>query len=173
MADYARELAAARGIKVIQICYRKEECVQGFQPILTAGPGEFLTYIHQAEYVISNSFHGLAMSIQFKKPFTAFTHSRSGIRIQELLKLSGLTGRLYNGDGAGIAQTLIPWDAVEENISRAAKRAEEFLCAGLGLCRPGGPSGIVLCQNKCGAVREEARFSKIRSVNAGKEGRKA
>ncbi len=131
MADYARELAAARGIKVIQICYRKGECIPGFQPILTAGPGEFLTYIHRAEYVVSNSFHGLAISIQFKKPFTAFTYSRSGIRIQELLKLSGLTDRFYNGDGAGIAQTPIPWDAVEANISRAAKRAEDFLCAGL------------------------------------------
>lgn len=131
MEAYAEKLAAAKGIEVLQVCYRKSEHVKGFRHVFTAGPCEFLAYIDGAEYVVSNSFHAVAMSIRFRKPFTAFLHSASGARVRGLLKLCGLTDRLYRSDAGGDADRPIAWETAEENIARAVERAEDFLYASL------------------------------------------
>ena len=131
MEKYAKTLAAAKGLEVLQICYRRGERIEGFHAVLTAGPHEFLGYIDKAEYVISNSFHAIAMSICFRKPFVAFLHSISGIRVQEILKICGLTDRIYRVDDTYDMDVPIPWGAVESNIARAVEKAESFLYTSL------------------------------------------
>ena len=61
--------------------------------IITAGPIQFLQLIYGAEMVFTSSFHGLAFSLIFNKPFFASFIHNSG-RAESLLSTAGLNDRL-------------------------------------------------------------------------------
>lgn len=127
MIDYARMLSAQKGLNVIQLCYRRTGHIIDFSPIYSAGPGEFLTYIRRAEYVVANSFHGLAMSILYEKQFAAFLYTKRDERIMELLETTGLQGRLYGKENRYDIDEPIEWKTVVKNIMHTRKRSEQFL----------------------------------------------
>lgn len=53
------------------------------------GPKEFLRYIQDAALVVTNSFHGSALSVLFGKPFLCAAHSTRNTRLENLLTLAG------------------------------------------------------------------------------------
>lgn len=66
--EFAYKLAEKAGKKIRTVCYSKihrpnAECC------FTAGPSEWLSHISAADYVVTNSFHGVAFSINFNKQF--------------------------------------------------------------------------------------------------------
>ena len=68
------------------------------------GPEEFVALFLNAKYIITNSFHGMALSINFSKQFFAF-YSRAkndkntlNSRIDTVLNAFGLMGRLTSTD---------------------------------------------------------------------------
>ncbi len=64
------------------------------------GPTEFVSLIKNAEYICTDSFHGLAFSINYKKPFTIYKRFKAkdkynqNSRIESLLDLLRLNERL-------------------------------------------------------------------------------
>ncbi len=62
------------------------------------GPDKFLTYIKNAQCVVTNSFHGTAFSIIYKKDFIVVPHTTRGRRMTELLTKLGLNYRLWSDD---------------------------------------------------------------------------
>lgn len=62
----------------------------------TCGPGEFLSYIKNAQFVITNSFHGTVFSIIYHKSFITIANKKRNERMEELLKFVGLEGRFLN-----------------------------------------------------------------------------
>lgn len=61
--------------------------------IESASPGEFLHYIKRARYVVTNSFHGTAFSILYKKAFFSVERKETKYRVWELLDKIELTSR--------------------------------------------------------------------------------
>ena len=59
--------------------------------VYTAGPREFLTYIRDAQMVLTNSFHGTVFSILFRKKFYSVYETNG--RIENLLGFLGLEDR--------------------------------------------------------------------------------
>lgn len=59
------------------------------------GPSEFLDAFSNASYVCTNSFHGTAFSIIFKKNFSVVKHTTRNSRIDNILEISGLKERYY------------------------------------------------------------------------------
>lgn len=70
--------------------------------IKDAGPQEFLYYLKNSNYVVTNSFHGIIFSIIFNKQFIAFRRHKEqdynsmNHRITGLLKDFALESRLFN-----------------------------------------------------------------------------
>ena len=58
------------------------------------GPQEFLGYFSKASFVITNSFHGTAFSILYKKQFICIPPQRGRERTDSILSLLGLCGRI-------------------------------------------------------------------------------
>ena len=54
-------------------------------PVNGVGPKEFLSLINNAEYVITDSFHGTAFSIIFEKNFTVIPYEKTSSRMINLL----------------------------------------------------------------------------------------
>ncbi|NJO18208.1 MAG: polysaccharide pyruvyl transferase family protein [Thioploca sp.] len=66
--------------------------------IRDAGPIEFIELFANASLVITNSFHGVCFSINFKKPFMVVHPMSGGNRIESLLNLFGLQSRFINDE---------------------------------------------------------------------------
>ena len=58
-----------------------------------AGPEEFLALLKGAKFLVTNSFHGIALSILFEKNFYVYENAGVMSRIDGLLNLIGLTDR--------------------------------------------------------------------------------
>lgn len=63
------------------------------------GPDEILSYIKNAEIVLSSSFHATAFSLLFKKQFfTILPDKHTNERIEDLLRIRGLSNRIITNE---------------------------------------------------------------------------
>ncbi len=81
------------------------------------GPGEFLWYIKNAEYVVTNSFHGTAFSINMEKNFVTIPHSMTGYRVTEIMDKLGLGNRYAPNSKAALACFDSPADIERSSAS--------------------------------------------------------
>lgn len=68
---------------------------RGDKTIIDAGPVEMVDLIRNAEYVVTNSFHGTVYAILYHKLFYSVLTSHGPGRIKELLENMGLGNRIY------------------------------------------------------------------------------
>ena len=90
----ARELSALTGLGVVELLNYKPLTGVVFRQLAGATPEEFLGYLLNARYVVTNSFHGTAFSILFEKEFYTLPHPTRPQRMQDLLDHLGLSRRL-------------------------------------------------------------------------------
>lgn len=116
-------------IPVFEKDFKLPGCIQA--PI---GPEEFLSLIKNASYVCTDSFHGTAFAINFKKQFLTFERFRNNesnnqnSRIYNILKLTGLEDRLYSAESdISTAYDEINYNAVGNKLSKARKDSSAFL----------------------------------------------
>lgn len=96
--------------------------------ITDAGLEEFLGYIKNADYIVTNSFHGTAFSIQFRKQFVSIAISGSGMRVTDFLQLVGLQNRIItSSDQIETIDNEIDWNSVEDVIRAERNRSIEYL----------------------------------------------
>jgi hypothetical protein len=90
------EFAFTRNLKIKVLFSSNVSFVKNGAECVDAGPWEFLQLVDNAQYVFTNSFHGCAFSILFKKEFIAFGRKHSEAvkqtsRIATLLEQVGAT----------------------------------------------------------------------------------
>ena len=117
MEACAEELAHANGWKIVDISLRAVNAERGHKMAYAAGVEEFLSLVKHAEYVVTNSFHGLIFSVQFRRPFSVFFREQTHSKISEVLSLFGLGRNSGNAD----------YEAVHRNIERARAASMDFL----------------------------------------------
>lgn len=97
---------------------KENHIIDGFE-IYDCGPKEFLTYIKNACIVITNSFHGTALSMIFEKKYICVAHSTRNVRLQNIMMLADCEPKLtykpilgglnkYITNGAESMRTLKP-----------------------------------------------------------------
>lgn len=123
----AYKLAKEKGLKVIALAYRIPRSPLPFPTVYSAGPAEFLGYLHMADYVVTNSFHAVAFSLIFHKSFLVYNHRANGARIGDLLSSLGLTERIATQNYSPDIDTEIDWEELELRISAERRRSEDFL----------------------------------------------
>ena len=89
----AEDLAKSKGLEIINLVpsVSKKSPKSSCQ---SAGPKDFISYIMDAEYVVTSSFHGTVFSILFDKEFYSVGLSNYGGRIRSLLRTIGLEDRM-------------------------------------------------------------------------------
>lgn len=94
LIDFAFRLREKTGLKIIYLNDQIRK-IKGIQYKKGVSPEEFLGYFKDAEYVLSNSFHGTVFSIIFKKKFFVelSTKTQTNIRSEDLLKHLDLSSR--------------------------------------------------------------------------------
>ncbi len=132
LRDCAKKLARAKGLFVVSLCsFGREPDEALVLSDFTAGPSEFLGYLHHADYVMTNSFHATAFSIIYEKKFIVFPHSTLNERLTDILTVHGLKARMYHGDGKLDIDTPIDWEMVRQKKEQAILRSRNFLLENL------------------------------------------
>lgn len=90
IAEYSKKL----GLPVWTIQYSNYTWKESDKKILGASIIDFIALIANAELVITDSFHGVAFSVNMGSNFVALTNSDNPIRVKELLINLGLEDRI-------------------------------------------------------------------------------
>ena len=104
--------------------------------IRTGSPEEFLGCLAKASYVVTNSFHGTAFSILFRKDFFVEMlpePSKVNSRLEQIITLFDLSDRLIRGGACGDPQRRIDYGAVRKILDRERERSLHYLKNALGL----------------------------------------
>ena len=131
METFAEQMANEKGLKIVEISLRATNADKGHIMFYHAGVEEFLSLVKNAEFVVTNSFHGMIFSVQMKKQFAGFTRDQCNSKIDELLALFGLKGRLYVTGKEQYSD--IDYDAVHKRIAIERNNSVEFLKCSLNL----------------------------------------
>ncbi len=92
------------------------------------GPLTFISLVHHAQYVISNSFHATAFSLIYEKNFEVFCRNESiNTRMLDLIKLVGLESCLINEQCMEKEVRKIDYSMVEGRVSAAIERSKEYI----------------------------------------------
>lgn len=131
MSAYAEKIAAENGWEIVEISLRAENA-QRHRMFYEAGVEDFLSLVKYAEYVVTNSYHGMIFSIQFQRNFRIFTREQCDTKISSLLNLLGLSN-LTRGEGA--IGTF--YSEVERRLQTERNNSLRFLESELGLLASG------------------------------------
>lgn len=98
-------------------------------------PAEWISALKASQFVVTNSFHGTAFALLFKKPFIVAgltgTRSAANARAMNLLKLVGQEERFTSDFSSENVESLlsksINWECVEEKLCLMRGSGESFL----------------------------------------------
>ena len=97
-----------------------------------AGPIEFLSLIKNADYILTNSFHGTAFSLIYKKDFNVVLPRTRTSRVIDLLNEIGLTNRIVQANERKLSFEHIDYETIEDSIRRIEASSKSFLREALG-----------------------------------------
>jgi len=132
MSEYAEMIAKKKGWKIIEISLQATNANR-HKMFYEAGVEEFLSLVKNAEYVVTNSFHGMIFSVQFRKQFVIFSREQCNTKIKELLDTFGLSDRMLV-DGKETYNENIDYDGVHDKIEIEREKSFKFLKEKLANC---------------------------------------
>lgn len=120
------------GLRVVTIDQGLSAGAHVDEHIRDAGPLDFIRLFSEAEFVITDSFHGVCFSLNFGKPFVAVSPGKYANRIESLLSLVGLENRLVKSM-ADLARfrTDIDFEEAHENLLIARRASLDVLSTAL------------------------------------------
>lgn len=124
LTHFVNKMKKETGLPVVYVMFPMGEFVKGKYK-LGLGPEKWLGYIKNAEYVITDSFHGVAFSIIFQKQFWVVLTQLS-TRIENILGKLGLEQRIVR-DINEVTVEPINYGIVEPKLVTLIDNSEEVL----------------------------------------------
>lgn len=129
-ANELSKIASYTNKKVIYLCDYIRKKQKNVKTIRGISPIEFISYIHNADMVITNSFHGTVFSILFEKEVYVETKTEKyeNDRVINLLDSVGIKGReVKKQRWNGLEKNLIDWERVKNNIEIMREESINFI----------------------------------------------
>lgn len=122
----AEKLATESGWKIIEISLRAVNADK-HRMFYDAGVEEFLSLVKNAEFVVTNSYHGMIFSIQFQKNFRVFLREQCDSKITELMTLLGLSEQMGMDAQCGVDYGTVQ-AAIQGNRAASLDFLQSELC---------------------------------------------
>ena len=95
LGEYAKKVAKEKGLPLIRVSASYHQRIREGKFVWCPKLGEFLSYVNNAECMITDSFHGTAFAINFNTPFVeVLPNNKTGTRNLSILNLTKLTDRV-------------------------------------------------------------------------------
>lgn len=130
-SEIANKLAKEKGLKIVeivsfQVSLKKRSAIQ------TLSVPDFLGYICSADFVVTSSFHGTALSILFgKELYYVPDDSKTGERVANLLQMLGIGDRVWN-ENSEYDVSRIDYESVFSILDKERERSRCFIKSALG-----------------------------------------
>lgn len=125
MEDFARRYAKEHDLEIVEISLRATNCEHN-RMFYEAGVEEFISLVKYAEFVVTNSFHGMIISVQYRTPFVVFSREQCNSKIEELAELLNLSDRILVSGEEKYGEK-IDYDSVHRNIEKERTESKKFL----------------------------------------------
>lgn len=127
---FAEMLSKETGLHIKEINKKLSFRHLGRRYTSTASVGSFLQMIRDADYVVSNSFHGVALSLLFQKQFFAVGMNDRANRVKSLLNSIGLSYRYVDDSSISpLSVKGINYSEVQGRLASLVNSSKEFLRA--------------------------------------------
>lgn len=126
---YAAQVAKSVGLPLIRISSSFHQISREGKFIWCPDVARFLSYVKNAECMITDSFHGTAFAINFNTPFVeVLPNNKTGTRNMSILKLTGLSDRiLTDGEDITLAKKKIDYFRVNRIIEEKRRESLDVL----------------------------------------------
>ncbi len=123
---FANNLAKAHNLKVINLATTYDFNKNAKNKII-ASHEEVVGYINNAECVVTDSFHGTALSVNMQKPLYIFPAPRYNTRLESLIKLLGLESHYVLSGNQNLCDTTMDYTEINAKLEEERKKSYEFL----------------------------------------------
>lgn len=130
IVKYAEKMAKEKNIKVIYFTLNNLFSLKKQNNVITGSPLDFISYLSNAEYVITNSFHGTAFSLIFNKDFTVLKNANKNhdnSRLENILSIAGTEERMITEGEMIFFDKKINYNIVNKNIKNELEKSKEYL----------------------------------------------
>lgn len=129
---FAEQLSKETGLPIKELNKKMSFKHLGKRYISGASVEEFLRLVHDAEYVVSNSFHGVAFSLIFQKQFFAVGFGDRGNRVETLLANAGVPERFVTETKVSpLHLKLIDYLSVSEKLEEIRVVSKQYLSSSI------------------------------------------
>lgn len=130
---YAQIIAKEKKLNIVNFS-DTFEFIKNARNRLINGPEDFVSYIANADYIITDSFHGIAFSINFNKQFVCVKAPKYNSRLESILNLVELSERLFETEiDLEIAYKDINYKKINEIINNNRIKSLKYLSNSLGV----------------------------------------
>lgn len=124
--NIANRVANEKGLKTYVITKTLRTKGKADKFLRNVGPREFVELMASAEYVVTNSFHGTAFSLVFKRPFTVLLPPVAQDRILDLLKAMEAENSRATTEN-GVIYNIVDYSMIDSTITNMKKQGIGFL----------------------------------------------
>ena len=125
--DYAVKLSNKTGLKIKYITYQAHDFYKKGKMYCNTSVENYLALIANAKYVVTDSFHGVAFSINFNRDFMVVYPEKFSARLKSILEITGLSGRVASEDSLELSGENIDYKKVNQIIDGERKKSMKFL----------------------------------------------
>ena len=139
---YCLDLAQKTNMKILRIgsnvISKRLKAQEGMEYVSDVTPDEWLYLVRNAKYVVTNSFHGTAFSINFRRNFYVEFSSLTNSRLENIVKMLGLEDRVLS-EGKEIVPGQTDYTKTEAVLPGIKEESLTFLLQALeNACRKNG-----------------------------------
>lgn len=117
--DYIECLKKATGMKVVRLCFQKQECGHADEDFVLPKVVEFLSLIQYATIVISDSFHATSFSINLHTNFEVILPDAFTTRIENILEITDLKKSIVKSMNQATESKETNYIEVEKYLNKA------------------------------------------------------
>lgn len=129
LREFAVYLAKKKNLKIVFISGSSKKIPKS-KKIKSASPEEFLGYIKNAEYVVTSSFHGMALSIIFNKKFFYDIPDQGnglGTRLESLAQIFDLKSRKIPMNFNDYEKKEINYEKINQKINKEKNISSDYI----------------------------------------------
>ena len=128
LGEYAQKVAREKGLPLLRVSASLHQITRPGKFIWCPSIKNFLSYVKNAECMITDSFHGTAFAINFNTPFVeVLPNNNTGTRNMSILRLTGLSNRVLKDDDIDLAMTTIDFSETNRILEKKREESIEIL----------------------------------------------
>lgn len=125
-----KAFAKQHGLKVVMVGGNPISAAKNKDPMLSyaldVGPEQWLYLVHHAQYVFTNSFHGMAFSVLFERNLYVQVPSHNGSRLRQVLERFGLEDREVC-EGVDVTESAVDYTRIRATFAQLKEQSLAYL----------------------------------------------